>query len=114
MNFSVTGYTVTGAGTTYTAPVVVGSGAELVGGTSILTNPASTTGLTLPRPARVLAALSATTVTAVGYTVIDGGLGIQTVPTATIQSGGYPTLANSATLVLTVGGNTDTCYIQPY
>jgi hypothetical protein len=114
MNFSVTGYTVTAAGTTYTAPVVVGSAAEIVGGTSILTNPASTTGLTLPRPARILAAINTTTLTAVGYTVVDGGLGIQTKPTATITTAAYPTSANSAALVLTVGGNTDTCFIQPF
>ena len=113
MNYSVTGYTVSAAGTTYTAPVIINSSSELVGGTSVLTNPAYTTGLTLPRPARVLAALATTTVTATGSTVIDGGLGIQTIPAMTITTGSYPTSANSASVVLTVGGNTDTVYIQP-
>jgi hypothetical protein len=113
MNFSVTGYTVSAAGTTYTAPVLVGSSTELVGGTSILTNPAYTTGLTLPRPARIVAALNTTTVTVTGSTVVDGGLGIQTIPATTIITAAYPASANSASLVLTVGGNTDTCFIQP-
>lgn len=113
MNFAVTGYTVSAAGTTYTAPVMVGSAAELVGGTSILTNPAYTTGLTLPRPARVLAAINTTTITAVGATVIDGGVGIQTIPTAIIQTAKTPALANAAGLVLTVGGQTDICVVQP-
>ncbi len=114
MNFSVTGYTVSAAGTTYVGPVIVGSAAEQVSGTSVLTNPASTTGLTLPRPARILAALLTNTITVTGYTVIDGGLGIQTVPTATISTSSYPTIANSATLVLTVGGQTDTVNIQQF
>ena len=113
MNFSVTGYTVSAAGTTYTAPVIVSSSSHLVGGTSILTNPAYTTGTTLPRPARITAALATTTITATGLTVEDGGNGIQTIPLATISTSAYPTIANSASLVLTVGGNTDTVTVQP-
>lgn len=113
MNFSVTGYTVSTAGTTYTAPVMVGAGVTIVGGTSILTNPASTTNLTLPRPCRIQAALGTTTVTATGLIVEDPGSGIQTIPSAVISTGSYPALANSAALVLTVGGVSDHVYLQP-
>lgn len=113
MNYAVTGYTVSTAGSTYTAPVMLASAANTVSGTSILTNPAYTTGLTLPRPARIKAAVSGAAITATGLVVEDPGNGIQTIPTATIATAATPLLAASAVVVVTVGGVNDTVTVQP-
>jgi hypothetical protein len=113
MNFAVTAYAVTTAGTTYAAPVVVSSASNLVTGTAIYTNPLYEKGIIQPRPCRINAALGTTTVTATGQVVEDNGAGIQTTPSPIIQTQVYPAAANSATLTLTVGGISDTSYIQP-
>lgn len=112
MNFCVTAYAVTAPGSTYVAPVVVSSAGNLVTGTPIYTNPLYEKSVIQPRPARINAALGTGTITPVAQVVEDNGAGIQTVPTALIQSYAYPILANSATLTMTVGGISDTSYVQ--
>lgn len=108
MNFSVTAYAVTTAGTTYTGNPEVRSGVNLIAAQAAPVNPAYTTGFTFVRPARISAALSTGGITATGQVVEDGGFGIQVVPEALIITNGtQPTIANAATLTLTVGGATD-------
>ncbi|HLJ21680.1 MAG TPA: hypothetical protein VKU84_15850 [Stellaceae bacterium] len=113
MNFVVTAYAVTTAGSTYAAPVEVRSAGNLVAGTSVLTNPLYTTGLTQPRVARINAALSSGGFTATGQIVEDAGLGIQAVPTALILTQVYPTIADQGALTLAVGGINDDNIVQP-
>jgi hypothetical protein len=117
MNFTVTAFT---SGVTLGADV----GAATV--TSIgnigtaqsspaVVNPLHTTGLTFPRPARINALITTGTVVATGSTIEDAGLGIQVVPngvlayTFTSTTGVVPDI----TAALSVGGITDTSFLQP-
>lgn len=113
MDFAVTAYAVTTAGTTYTGNPEVRSGVNLIAAQAAPVNPAYTTGLSVPRPARISAALSTGGITATGQVVEDGGIGIQVVPEALIITNGtQPTIANAAALTLTVGGLEDTVLVQ--
>lgn len=113
MNFTVTAYAVSTAGTTYTGTPEVRSGANLIAAQAAPVNPLYTTGWTYVRPARIQSALSSGGITATAQVVEDGGFGIQVVPTPLIITNGtQPTIANAATLTLTVGGTTDTVMIQ--
>jgi hypothetical protein len=112
MNFSVTGYTVGTAGAVYTGTPYITADNLLIAAQSAPVNPAHTNKLAIPRPPRITGATSSGAVTATGAVVEDGGWGIQVVPTAAIiNTGSIPTTA--AVITLTVGGTTDTVFIEP-
>lgn len=113
MNFTVTAYVAGTAGSTYTGNPEVRSGANLIAAQAAPVNPLYTTGWTFARPARIKAALSAGGITATGQVIEDAGYGLQVVPEALIITNGtQPIIANAAALTLTVGGQTDSVFIQ--
>lgn len=75
MCWSITAYTVsaTTAGSGYQAPVIISGYAQAPGGSAIL-NPTIQANLVKGRAAQIIGAVSATTVTATGQTVLDGGV----------------------------------------
>lgn len=113
MNFAVTAYAVSTAGSTYTGNPEIRSGMNQIAAQAAPVNPAYTTGLTVIRPARIDAALSAGGITATAQIIEDSGFGIQVVPEALIITNGtQPIIANAAALTLAVGGVQDTVFIQ--
>lgn len=113
MCLSATGFTVTTGGSSYAAPAVITSaGGELSGGA--FTNPAVSTLTFEPRPANILAQVSAGgsggQITASGALVIDGGL-FQNVPLGLIQANYLTSAAiapQGAAITLVLGNQTDT------
>jgi hypothetical protein len=111
-NFVTTGYTVTTGGTGFTAGTLVTTSGGLTAATPTHTNPQIEQGLTDVRPAWIQAALNSGAITATGQIITNNGYGFQAVPSAVaISANGLPT--GGATLVMSVGGITDTSYIQP-
>lgn len=121
MNFVVTGATQSVAGVTYSNSVgfQVQSQGGIVAGTraSNVAGPIADTALTIPRPARIDGttsaggALGTTELTAA--VVTDAGFGFQAVPKGMVVSASAVAPATIATVTLTVGGITDTSFIQP-
>jgi hypothetical protein len=109
MCWTATGASVTAGGAGYTTSTVVTSVGGRVAGTPILTNPATDVQILTPRPAQMSVAVSGTSIVSIG-TVYDGGLYSGT-PTTMVLTNAVATTA--ATLVLTLGGTSDTSYIQP-
>jgi hypothetical protein len=116
MNFTVTGQgAYTTGGSSLGSLTLLSVSNTIAASTNFLTNPLHNgVGLTFPRPARIVATLSSGVASSTtGTTIEDGGLGIQQVPsmvplysitstTAVVPQAGTPT----------VGGITDTSYIQ--
>lgn len=118
MNFTVTGYTVGTAGVAYgtSQPFLVQSTTHIVAGTraSNIAGPINDTGLTFPRPARLAGTSTAGgATTATGIVIEDAGFGIQAVPNAIITAGGGALPTTAAAGTFSVGGTTDTSWIQP-
>lgn len=119
MNFTVTGFTTTTGGTSY--PIVgvpITSFYNSVTPQTIPTvNPLHVSNTTFPRPARITGGTGTgaivATLTATGTVVEDGGLGIQQVPTLAVLAAYTSTTGVAAALTATVGGVSDTSYIQP-
>lgn len=113
MNFTVTGYLTGAVGAGLTGVNITSIGNTVTATAQGALNPLHTTGLTFPRPCRIQGGLSAGTLVVAGQIVEDGGLGIQNTPVAgvTIQvtATGFITPVPGA---LSLGGTTDTCYIQ--
>lgn len=121
MNYVVTGYTTTTGGDN-----IVGSGAILMStqmitsgsGSLAIGNPSYDTRLTFPRPARIFAFTSGTGVlagstgTATSPLLEDQGLGIQKLPRLIAVYEATTTGSSPAGAVATVGGITDTSFIQ--
>jgi hypothetical protein len=119
MNFSITGYTVTGGGTGIpagTALVSTGGNINTASVVPVHTQPDVEQGILLPRQAKVVPALSGGVIVASGTTaplnVEDWGIGFTAVPAFAVLSGSGTT-TTGATIVATVGGQTDIIYIQP-
>lgn len=117
MNLSVTGYAVTTAGAGYTTA----AGAVNVSATPILTagapayvNPSSQVLFPRLRPAMISAPTSAAGGVLIGGVILDGG-SYETVPAAAALSitGGNGIATTAAVVTLTMGGNTDTNYLNP-
>jgi hypothetical protein len=116
MNFTVTGQgTYTTGGSSLGSLTLLSVSNTIAASTNFLTNPLHNgVNLTFPRPARIVATLSSGVASSTtGTTIEDGGLGIQQIPsmvplysitstTAVVPQAGTPT----------VGGVTDTSYIQ--
>lgn len=112
MNWAVTTYTQTAGGTGYSTSATVVSANHLTAGTSVLANPAYTTGLTTPRPARIVAGLAAGALTTANQVVEDAGSGIQVVPIlGVLPMISIPTVIATATA--NVGGVNSTVIVQP-
>jgi hypothetical protein len=118
MAFATTGYTVSNGGSFHTGTFITSSAEQL--DTSVVaanTNPAIEKGIILPRPAKIVPALSGNAIVASASTaplsVADWGYGFQLIPVAVpIDGTGLATTAVT-TLAFTVGGQTDTIAIQP-
>jgi hypothetical protein len=117
MNDAVTGYAVTTAGAGYTAAagaVTISAAPLLTAGVSAYINPSSQVGFPRPRLSQIVAPTSAAGGILVGGNVLDGG-SYEAVPTAgTIQIlGGNGIVTTAAVVTLTMGGVTDTNYLNP-
>ncbi len=119
MNFTVTALTT--ASSTAVGASIAGAFANvystnnLVSGTSspILNPLHNNTGITFPRPARITALVTTGAATVTGAIIEDGGLGIQAVPTLIALVGLTSSTGYAPTFGATVGGVTDTSFIQP-
>lgn len=116
MCFAVTGFTVGTAGVAYGTSqpfLVTTTGGIVAGAVGGIINPQLDKRLFAPRPAVISGtSTSGGAVTATGAVIDDGGL-FQAVPNGIIVAGGgaLPTTAGAVTL--TVGGVTDTVFLQP-
>jgi hypothetical protein len=109
MNFTVTAYTVTTAGTGFTAPIIVGIDNFPTAATTVL-NPQMYLGLVSYRSCWIKGAVSGGALTATGQVVYDGGV-FSAVPTLGIIEPG--TLQTATGLVAaTVGGSASTSYVM--
>lgn len=115
MNFTVTAFT---TGTTLGSSVgnaTISSAVNVIAAQTSFTNPLHVSGMDIPRPCRITAGISTGTVTVANSVIEDGGLGIQVVPapmvTYTVTS--TTAVAPQVGTTLTVGGVSDTSYIQP-
>lgn len=122
MNFTVTGLSGVGAQTGYGTATLGNLGIAMLGSeitpnasrvTASIAGPIVDIGLTQPRPA-YLAITSAANALTTTTAVIDGGFGFQAVPTMLVlPAGNGGTVATSALVTCSVGGITDTSYLQP-
>lgn len=118
MNFTATGVSTVGAGTTFANPVATGMPAPITGFGSRVTagiaGPIMDVNLTQPRPCwiSITASASALTTTA---TIVDAGYGFQQTFTPWVLAGlgSVPNGGTVGAVTLTWGGQTDTCYLQP-
>jgi hypothetical protein len=116
MNWTVTGIANVTAGTGYGAGNVMGfaigglTAATPVAGTP---NPSLGSNLTQIRQAILQVPTSAGGITATGLKIVDGGLGYQAVPQAGFLVGNGGLATNAAGANLTVGGTTDSYWMQP-
>ena len=113
MNFTVTAYassTTVGSGYLGAVTAVTSMNNVIAATSSPVINPLhNNSGLTFPRPARIQAVLSSTTLITTGQVVEDGGLGIQIVPSGLISTQAATT---QAVITMAVGGVSDTSFIQ--
>jgi hypothetical protein len=117
MNFAATGYAVTTAGAGYTTAagaVNVSATPILTAGVSAYINPSSQVLFPRPRPAMISAPTNATGGVLVGGAILDGG-SYETLPAAAAitVTGGNSIPTTAAVVTLTVGGLTDTNYLNP-
>lgn len=112
MNFVVTSYTTGTGGSGYPSNVLAMSINNKVTAqtTPAPVNPLHAAGHIMPRPARITAAVSGTAIIPTGAVVEDYGLGIQQVPTLIFVPAATTT---QALITATVGGVSDTSYVQP-
>jgi hypothetical protein len=116
MNLAVTGYGVTTAGVGYTSAagqVLVSVAPVLTAGPASLINPSSQVNFPRPRFAQISAPTSGAGGLLVGGVILDGG-SYETVPLApAINILGNGIITTAAVLTLTMGGLTDTNYLNP-
>jgi len=112
MCWTITGTTIVTAGSGYTgAPIITG-----VGGfpttAATLTNPATQRNLVRERPAWIRAGVTGVTITSTGQLIDDGGIYAGT-PTALLLANAVPTLTTAAGITFTMGGVSDTFWLNP-
>lgn len=118
MNFVVTGFTVGAGGVAYgnAQPFLIIVPPAIVAGTraSNTAGPISDTSLTFPRAAWINGTSTAGgAITATGAVVPDAGFGMQAVPNGIVIAGGTALATTVGQATITVGGITDTSYVQP-
>lgn len=118
MCFTVTGFTVGTAGAVYGNAQPFGiltTGGIVPGAVGAVINPQFDKSLLLPRQANISGtSTSGGAVTATGAVINDAGL-FQAVPTGLVIASGTGALPTTTAIVtLTVGGITDTSFIQPF
>lgn len=118
MNFAATGYTVSSGGSFHAGTFITSSGGMLdTSVTAANTNPAIEKGIIRPRPVKLVPALSSNAIVASGttppLTVEDWGIGFQLAPVAVPVDGTGLATTVVTTLAFTVGGQTDSIWVQP-
>lgn len=117
MCFTATGITVGTAGAGYgnAQPFAVITTGGITGGTAGATvNPGISTGLFAPRQANISGTSTAGgAITATGAVINDGGL-FEAVPSGIVLAGGSGLATGQGVVTITVGGVTDTSYVQPF
>ena len=115
MNFTVTSYAITSAGSALGGGTQVVSVSNAITAVNFLTNPLHNgAGVVFPRPARIMANIVGGLISFTGQVVEDAGLGIQQVPSTLVQAV-YTTTATTLPITQVtpnVGGQTDTSLIQ--
>ena len=116
MNWTVTGFTATAGGVAYgnAQPFGLLSTGGITAATSVLTNPTSQSGITLPRIAQITGTSTAGgAIQTTGSVIVDGGLGFQAIPSFMVTPAGNSLPTTIAQATATVGGVTDTSSLQP-
>ena len=118
MNFTVTGFTVGAGGAAYgnAQPFLLYSVGGIVAGSraSNTAGPIADTGLTTPRAAQLAGTSTAGgAITATGVVIVDGGLGFQAVPSLAVVAAGNSLATTIGQATATVGGASDTSFLQP-
>jgi hypothetical protein len=116
MNFCVTAFTtgLTGVAFATGSSAFVMSAGNIITATPLWTNPINEKAITFPRPARMCSLVGGVAITAANTVIEDNGYGIQGVP-ALVAFGIVTTGAVTGYVPLTgtVGGVTDTSFLQP-
>lgn len=120
MNFTVTGLSgvgsQTGFGSAAASVLCLGIGGNVTPNATRITagiaGPIMDVNLTQERPAILLITGNSNALTTTA-SIIDGGVGFQTIPTPFIIPAGGSTNTTAGIATFTVGGTTDTSYLQP-
>jgi hypothetical protein len=110
---SIGAYTVTTAGSGYSGAVEISALNSGLTATNVLTNPKWGSNLVRTRKASIIAALSSTSITTTGQTVIDGGIYAGSSPTAIIYGNFTGTDIRNGAVGFTWANNNDTIQIYP-
>lgn len=118
MNFVLTGFSVGAGGAAYgnAQPFLLLTNGGIVAGSraSNTAGPLADTGLTQPRLGMIAGTSTAGgAITATGAVVVDPGFGFQAVPTLGVVPAGNSLPTTIAQATATVGGQSDTSFIQP-
>jgi len=120
MNFVVTGFSpnsgLSGAGYGNAQPFLIIVAPTIVGGTraSNVAGPIADTALTAPQAGWITGVTtSGGKITSVNAVVADAGFGLQAVPNGFVVAGGTGLGTTTAVVTITVGGITDTSWVQP-
>lgn len=117
MNFTVTGLSGVGGGGAFAGtPLIIGVASPSVPNSGRITagiaGPIMDIGITQQRPALVLDTLNGGALSTTA-TILDAGFGFTTVPTAVVIAGAASTGTTIGSATFSVGGTTDTSYLQP-
>lgn len=110
---TISAYTVTTAGSGYSGTVEISALGSGLNTTNVLTNPKWVSNLVRTRKASIIAGISATSITTVGQTVLDGGIYAGSAPSAIIYGGVTGTSVLNGAVGFTWGNTTDTVQIYP-
>lgn len=110
---SISGYTVTTAGSGYSGTVEISALGNGLNVTSTITNPKWTTNLVRTRKASIIAGVTNTSITTSGFTLLDGGIYAGSAPTSIIYGGFTGTSILNGAVAFTWANNNDTIQIYP-
>lgn len=110
---SISGYTVTTAGSGYSGTVEISALGNGLNTTNVLTNPKWGSNLVRTRKASIIAGISSTSITTLGVTVLDGGIYAGSAPSAIIYGGVTGTSVLNGAVAFTWANNNDTIQIYP-
>ncbi len=110
---TISAYTVTTAGSGYSGTVEISALGNGLNTTNAITNPKWVSNLVRTRKASIIAGISATSITTVGATVLDGGIYAGSAPSAIIYGGLTGTSVLNGAVGFTWANTTDTVQIYP-